>query len=258
MRVLFRMGGKNPSGVGVILYYHSIPDAQRSRFARQMELLQRIATPSRLDDLLKVSSGEHRVLITFDDGFRSILRNAVPEMLRRRIPAIIFVPTAKLGGRPDWLEKGSAEDDGEPIMSPEDVRNLVSNGLIDMGSHCATHRSLKVLRAEEARHEIYVSKKDLEQITGKPAECLSYPHGEYDQGHVEIAERAGYRYQFNILPASLYGRKRDRVIGRVLADPSDWEWEFRLKIKGAYRWLPKAFSAMRFIRNGLSRALCLP
>jgi hypothetical protein len=36
----------------------------------------------------------------------------------------------------------------------------------------------------------------------------------------------------------MFSAARNYVTGRVVADPTDWDCEFRLKVLGAYRWLP--------------------
>src|SRR5579872_6433741 len=36
---------------------------------------------------------ERAALVTFDDGYRSVLENAGPELIRAQCPAVMFVPT---------------------------------------------------------------------------------------------------------------------------------------------------------------------
>jgi peptidoglycan/xylan/chitin deacetylase (PgdA/CDA1 family) len=94
------LAGKEPAGVCIILYYHSVTGNQRCRFSRQMDILGQLALACRLEELFDVRSGERRVLVTFDDGFRSVRENAVPETIYRGIPLLVFVPSAQLGARP--------------------------------------------------------------------------------------------------------------------------------------------------------------
>jgi peptidoglycan/xylan/chitin deacetylase (PgdA/CDA1 family) len=49
---------------------------------------------------------------------------------------------------------------------------------ITFGSHTATHPILTRISPEQANHEIYRSKKDIEEHLGKPVNLFSYPNGE--------------------------------------------------------------------------------
>ena len=38
---------------------------------------------------------------------------------------------------------------------------------------------------------------------------------------------------------------KEFVTGRIAVNPTDWELEFRLKILGAYQWLPRVIAYKR-------------
>jgi hypothetical protein len=67
-------------------------------------------------------------------------------------------------------------------------------------------------------------------------ELLSFPHGAFDAGVLDAARAAGYRAAFGIFPECARETLNGFLRGRVAVNPSDWPWEFRLKIMGAYRW----------------------
>src|SRR5690349_16179849 len=69
---------------------------------------------------------ERAALITFDDGYRSNLEVAVPLLQRFDYPAVMFVPTAFIGGRNTF--DGGAEPD-EPICDWEDLGELERCGV---------------------------------------------------------------------------------------------------------------------------------
>src|SRR5262245_46416310 len=75
----------------LILYYHSVSKRERSRFADQMDVLLRWATPVRADFTNLPNTEVRRfVAVTFDDGFVSFVENALPELEKRNIPATLF------------------------------------------------------------------------------------------------------------------------------------------------------------------------
>ena len=101
-RALMRLAGRRPAARFVVLYYHEVPEEARTRFARQMQALSRGATVVRAAHAEPLPDGGSYVAITFDDAFRSVRTNAVPELLSRGFPATIFVPVDCLGKKPSW------------------------------------------------------------------------------------------------------------------------------------------------------------
>jgi hypothetical protein len=97
----------------------------------------------------------------------------------------------------------------------------------------------------EAKKEIFQSKEILENILKMEVKILSFPHSAFSDRDVELAKRAGYEKVFSILPTLARNDAGEYVMGRVKASPEDWPLEFRFKLRGAYRWLPLAFSLKR-------------
>lgn len=240
-RVLGRLTGCRPTGRGVVLYYHSVGDSERGSFARQMGQVARWSHPVSLDGMRIMGDGRY-VMVTIDDGFECAARNAFPELVRRGIPSLMFLPSGCLGRHPDWLFGTGHDDSRERILEAEEVRILSGNPLITFGSHCRTHRNLLSLDDGEALREIRDSKAELERLIGSAVDSISFPFGAYDDRHVEFATEAGYKACFSVSPEPY--RPGERVIGRVRADPSDWPLEFHLKLTGAYRWMAPVSSAV--------------
>jgi peptidoglycan/xylan/chitin deacetylase (PgdA/CDA1 family) len=121
----------------------------------------------------------------------------------------------------------------------------LNSDLVLIGSHGITHRNLLSLSEEDVRRELEDSKQTLEEMTGNNVNLLAFPHGFFDRGLLELAREAGYERVFTILPGLAFRRPDEYATGRVDVSPLDWPLEFRLKISGAYRWLPRAFKVKR-------------
>jgi peptidoglycan/xylan/chitin deacetylase (PgdA/CDA1 family) len=223
----------------IILYYHAIYPEEKESFIQQMKDLLRWTKPIPINEIGTLKSGGRYCSITFDDGFVCVQENALPVLAKRNIPAAIFVSSGCLGQQPPWLDEGHA-DYKNVIMTQTQLNNL-DKKLVLIGSHCRTHQNLLQINQDEARKEIIQSKKELEDIMKAPIETISFPHGDFDQTHIDVAIQAGYRQAYSILPELISFGSDSFVRGRVKADPSDWRMEYRLKLFGAYRWLPKAF-----------------
>jgi len=223
----------------VILYYHTVYPEEIESFAQQMDDLMRWTKPICINEIGTLKSGGRYCSVTFDDGFTSVLENALPAMAKRNIPATIFVPSACLGQQPPWLD--DVHSDRKNVVLTEAQLNSLDKKLVSIGSHGRTHHNLLQSNTDEAKKEIIQSKKELENIMNTPIEAISFPHGDFNQTHIDMAIRAGYKHSYSILPELIYAGSADFVRGRVKVDPSDWRIEYRLKLLRAYRWLAKAF-----------------
>lgn len=221
---------------GVVLYYHAVKPHQRRRFAAQMDELLKRASPVAAGSLQAIPEKGRSVAVTFDDGFRSVLENAVPELAKRGIPFTIFVPSGCLGERPSWVRDSAHSSWDERVLSARELRALAGMPLATLGSHSVTHPNLTELDAARAQQELSDSRAQLEAAAGVTVDVFSFPHGAYTAALVDQARHAGYRFVFTIDPTTVGGNSDLFSVGRVVADPDDWPIEFRLKIAGAYRW----------------------
>jgi peptidoglycan/xylan/chitin deacetylase (PgdA/CDA1 family) len=221
---------------GVVLYYHELQAHQRARFARQMDELVKRTRPFAAGSPEGMATGTCNAAVTFDDGFESVVENAVPELAKRSIPFTVFVPSGCLGERPSWVRDPAHPAWHERVVSPASLRALSRLPLATVGSHSITHRNLRRLDAAEAERELARSKADLQAAAGISIDLFSFPHGAHDPSLIEQARRAGYRRVFTIEPECVRAEPDSFTIGRVAAAPGDWLLEFRLKLAGAYRW----------------------
>jgi biofilm PGA synthesis lipoprotein PgaB len=133
-----------------ILTYHEIADADRAlipdyavsptMFVRQIDWLRNNGYHFvTIDDLLADKAGrrllpEKAVLITFDDGYRSVYDYAWPLLKMLHIPSVVAVVGT-------WEEdKGQVNFDGHEIprdklMTWRELRELSQSGLVEIGSH---------------------------------------------------------------------------------------------------------------------------
>jgi peptidoglycan/xylan/chitin deacetylase (PgdA/CDA1 family) len=220
---VYRAIGETVSGVGAldgdgertlrVLMYHKVNDLRPNPttvptgvFAEQMELLGRLGyVPVSLDRvrdyyLQGTVLPPGAVLITFDDGYRDNLENALPILQRHGYPAVVFVPIGYL-------------DDDRPLPHEEALRTLgVRNRTVDweelaaleaggirVESHGIGHRPVSELEPAEAAREITLSKLRLEERLGRPVDAYSFVKGslaDYRPEHVSLVQQAGYTLGF--------------------------------------------------------------
>jgi len=119
-------------------------------------------------------------------AFQKVKRElkALPDAERRkRLEAIV---AEHCGGREPALPSFLAP------LKKEQLREMISSGLIEIGSHSRSHAILPRLSAVQKREEIMGSKKILEELCGAPVESFAYPNGDYDAECAALAREAGY------------------------------------------------------------------
>ena len=116
------------------------------------------------------------VVLTFDDGHRSVRTSALPLLSRLGWPAVLNL---KVGN----LEPGS--------FTEGDVRRLVAAGW-ELGAHTFTHPDLRTLDAAALEHEVAGSRTEIERRFGARVNFFCYPAGRYDARVVAAVRRAGF------------------------------------------------------------------
>lgn len=128
---------------------------------------------------------ERAVVLTFDDGYRSVADIAAPILARYGYPATLFVYPQFIGG-------GHA-------LSWRQLRALVATGRFDVQSHSYSHASLVPAAGEQPeayrqriQREVIAAGAVLEKHLGTKPRYFAYPYGEVTRPVVEALEAAGY------------------------------------------------------------------
>lgn len=196
-----------------VLMYHKVNDRPGnsvtvpvSLFDEQMALLGELGYRPVSLEAVRAYYREERplpdkaVLITFDDGYRDNLENALPILRRYGYPAVLFVPIAYLGSsRPlPHDERLALRGIVNPTLDWSELAELEAGG-VQVESHGIGHRPLADLELDEAAREIVVSKLRLEEILGRPVRAFAYVKGSeahYRPVHLSLLRQAGYELAF--------------------------------------------------------------
>jgi peptidoglycan/xylan/chitin deacetylase (PgdA/CDA1 family) len=127
------------------------------------------------------------VIVTFDDGYRSVLDHAWPLLRANGFQATTFLVTGQIGGTNAW----DPDERQAPLLSADDVLALRRDGMT-FGSHTRTHRPLTRLSPEAVEEELRGSRRDLEELLGEPVFVLAYPFNNQNRAVRQAARRAGY------------------------------------------------------------------
>jgi peptidoglycan/xylan/chitin deacetylase (PgdA/CDA1 family) len=234
--LVYHSAGNAPSGVHDPYLY-----ARDETFDDQFTRLRNAGFSSMLLDELVGSSRveRHRVVITFDDGYRNVFDHTMNILARHRFHAIQFVVSDLIGRRNEWMTvKG---DLPEPLMDQSQIREWLAAGH-QIGSHSAAHPKLSCQPLGRVREEIVGSKKRLEDLFGIPINHFSYPFGKYNKAVRAVVVEAGYHtactMKFGVNTAAtprhelrrITPLSRAELAGKIRHRAGRW----------AQRWYPKA------------------
>lgn len=138
---------------------------------------------------------DRAVLLTFDDGCKSMTSVALDCLRRFGFPAVVFIPA-------DYIGKTNLFDAGvepeEPICDWDDLKKLEAAG-VSIQSHSASHRKFSALDRAGLEQELIGSKATLEAGLGKSVTAIAFPFGDSGSDRAEteaLLIQAGYGAAF--------------------------------------------------------------
>jgi peptidoglycan/xylan/chitin deacetylase (PgdA/CDA1 family) len=212
----------------VVLCYHAIrPDRQpdgvmpfegihatASTFDAHCRVLARYCHPISLACWREARAGgrplpERAVVLTFDDGYRSVLTDALPVLRRYGVPGAVFLVTGAIARRELFWYDALARADGEAAVerakrlpydlwkreteprrrfadrsdpsAPLDARDVVElarDPLIEIGGHTENHPILAKAPPEIQAAEVAACSRAIAAWTGRFPRAFAYPNGQ--------------------------------------------------------------------------------
>jgi peptidoglycan/xylan/chitin deacetylase (PgdA/CDA1 family) len=195
-----------------VLNYHATPQRDADGLERQLGLYLEYFDPAEPGDLDACVEGRMigtrpRLLVTFDDGYRSNHDVAAPLLEKHGFRACYFLPEAEIATDRAAADAAfvKATNEPEPRMTWPEARALETRGH-RVGCHTRTHvRLADDLPAERLADEITLAGRDIAKRLGHPVEDFCWVGGEewsYGAGAFDEIRRAGYRRVFmtNLYP----------------------------------------------------------
>jgi peptidoglycan/xylan/chitin deacetylase (PgdA/CDA1 family) len=196
-----------------ILGYHDLAEnlpetAMRihsSKFRKQMETIRQMGIKViTLNEFTAWKKGEGKlpetsILITFDDGWKSVYTDAFPILKEFGFPFTIF------------LYKNYVDGGGKALTLPM-IQEMAANGA-SIGSHSVSHPyplTVKSFRkkgpdAYDAylRKEMGESKRFLESKFPAKVTTYAYPGGYFTEEMIKLGGEFGYDFMFTVLPGKI-------------------------------------------------------
>jgi peptidoglycan/xylan/chitin deacetylase (PgdA/CDA1 family) len=218
-----------------ILMYHVISDAPssapypdlyvpRARFSAQVSWLARhgyhAVTLQQVFDSWRGARPlpAKPVVLSFDDGYLSQLRNAGQILKAHHWPGVLNLEVRNL--KPVWG------------IRPPGVRKLIRWGW-EIDAHTINHPDLTTLGAAQLREEVAGSREAIRKTFHVPVNFFCYPSGRYDESVIAAVQAAGYlgatTTNYGLAkPSELY------TLGRVRINGSDSITAFASKLEALH------------------------
>ncbi|MEW6601897.1 MAG: polysaccharide deacetylase family protein, partial [Nitrospirota bacterium] len=223
----YDVGGVRADGYQLvtILTYHDIRETSHSQmqvasqeFEEQMAYLHdngySVISLDRFYSFLNLRQGvpEKSVVITFDDGWKTVYTAAYPILKKYGFPATIFIYT-------DFISPGN-----RMALTWEMMKELSAGG-VDIQVHSRTHEMNMAWKKEGETDQQYRDRLDNELIApknmaekqiGKRIKYIAYPYGQFNDTLIEAARKAGYEGGLTVFGATVDDgevvRKRDNPV----------------------------------------------
>lgn len=170
---------------------------------------------------------DRAVVLTVDDGHRTVYTDLFPLIRRHRIPVTLFIYP-------------SAISNASYALTWEQLAEMKGSGLVDVQSHTFWHPNFNVERRRlpAPAYERFVqdqfvkSKAILEQRLGGKVDLLAWPFGIYDDQLMQWAREAGYVAAFSIDRRPVTRADKPMALPRYLVVDADRGARFEALLTG--------------------------
>lgn len=171
-------------------------------FARQLAYLSEHGyRVVRMNDLAEFLQGKRAlprraVVITMDDGYKSVYQHAYPLLKKYGFPATVFVYSDYVDAR-----------DG---LTWKEMREMVDSGLVDIQPHSKTHSNLGFPQPDEdeaaytqrINAEVGVPLQEISENLNIPVHTFAYPYGDTNKGVIERLKQRNYQMAVTVQAGS--------------------------------------------------------
>ncbi len=211
-----------------VLIYHKIGDNRTPstnvsiiKFKKQMQYLHdegyKVLSLKTLIQMMKnnITLPRKSVVLTFDDGYKTVFTNAFPVIQKYGYPITVFLPTEAIEKKyPDY-------------MSMKQIKIMMKYG-VDFESHSYSHPRMayKPKNWSYKQYKLWIKReldksiRFFERYFGYKPYAFAIPYGEYNKTVINIAKKAGFSAILTQDPGSvsiytpLYLIPREPILGK--------------------------------------------
>lgn len=197
------------NGIPIIMYHHVLQDQENTKYRNtpttvstdalhfQFESINELGFETiQFDELKKYLQGHINlpakvVILTFDDGLKSVYRYAYPLLKEFGFNATLFVITSRIQQTPqDWAP------DTLQFLSVSEYQKMKDHADLQSHSHAMHHyQHFKPAAPQSDYQTLYIdlirSKQELTALDSKP-QYFAYPFGAYSDDYLNALKNTGF------------------------------------------------------------------
>ena len=218
-----------------IIFYHDVVLKNGSTYSKinvskyrqqMMYILENgfeTLTFSDLNNIDKLTSSNNmKILITFDDGFRSNYELVFPIMKELNLKFNIF------------LEVGAINKKGN-YLNWKMINEMIESGLVGIGAHTYTHKDARFIDRNNFNKEILEANEEILRNTGVQVEDFAFPFGYYNKNIIKLLDELKvYKRLYTIDCRPTLKTNNTIIYGRVGISDDDSDNDFISKLAGRY------------------------
>ena len=101
------------------------------------------------------------VIITFDDGYKDNLKNALPILKKYNMKIVLFLITSESYNKWDTDVENREKEKKFNLMSKEEVKELIASNLVEIGGHTTKHLDMPNVELRTIEEDLKISNKIL-------------------------------------------------------------------------------------------------
>ncbi len=165
--------------------------------------------------------------------------------------AVRMASQLEKGARADWMtllrsQRGQSNvfrsERRWRLLNAAELTQLAGSGM-SIGAHTISHPILSLCSEVEARHEIQVSKAEIERLVGRTIWAFAYPFGDFStvgEREVRLARECGFTCAFLNIPNGPVDRANPFVLSRTHVTLDMSLPEFAAHVSGLHSRLQRA------------------
>ena len=242
-----------PSKKNIILTFHHIPKNNLSLFNKLINDLEKdfdFIHPNSIADLFRSDSKRPKILITFDDGFRSNLKVFKEILMPKNINALFFISNNFIGLKDENAEKFISYNfynskiqkscySGEfDALSWEDLKWLNKERNV-IGCHTSNHKNLASINQDSLDYEILKSKELIEKKLDIEIDKFAYPFGNNNSINTKVIKYVSkkFKYAFSNIRGSVDQSPSKYFIYRQNIDLLSNQWKINAITRNKFNFI---------------------
>nr|MBQ4453633.1 polysaccharide deacetylase family protein [Clostridia bacterium] len=216
---LYVFNHKNKPCQGKVYMFHNVNDDHdiysitKDHFESLINYLVKNKKIVDADTLLKEKDPDN-VVITFDDVYESVYRNAYPLLKEKDLPFYLFVSN-------EFLNK-------ENYLNSEMLKEMLRDSKAILGSHNYQHELSRFMEDRSFEKGLDTSKKELEEEFGISLKDFAFPYGSMYACSEENIKDASDRFEHVFMTYAIpYNEEYGNTIPRINMNDSVYEREMK-------------------------------